>query len=99
MSSHFQVGANFVTLRIHSRPGHRSKRSDAISVVLFHSTPPFPVLGYSDKGSRASTSAMTETGTSGRIAIGNYQYNLIEKSFGVGVLQPTCTKVLNCCIT
>ena len=57
-----------MTLRIHSRPGHRSKISEVISVVRFHSVPPTPWPGNSDSGSRTASSSNTERGINGKTA-------------------------------
>lgn len=67
---HFHVLAYFVTFRIHSRPGQRSKISEAISVARFHSVPPTsPGFGYKESGSRTTTSSNTGSGINGKMAI------------------------------
>jgi hypothetical protein len=70
---HFQVLAYCVTLRIHSRPGQRLKRSEAISVDRFHSVPPTsPGFGYKESGSRAAISSNTARGMNGNAAIRSF---------------------------
>ena len=68
VDSHFQVDACSVTFRIQARPGHLSKRSEAISVARLHSEPPTSssTSGYRDSGSRASISSIVESGTKGK---------------------------------
>ena len=67
---HFQVWENCVTLRIHSRPGQRSNRSDAISVNRFHSVPPVVSgSGKAESGSSTAISSNTERGMNGKTAV------------------------------
>jgi len=71
-------------LRINARPGQRSNRSEAISVARFHSIPPTLYgLGNWERGSRISSSSITDRWTKGRTtAVGACQ----QKGLGIRVL-------------